>query len=125
MENVIKHEGVEYNLDRLKAVMSQGVTVQTDTTICKVAQVCKVSNDISKTIAVKEGGNALIIIDAACRDKSIFEFEVVLLSKHILKKAKIDQTSFDFQSPYVNSGYRTPDVNYTKRRTFNNSLWKE
>jgi hypothetical protein len=113
MRKVIKHDDVEYNVDKLIAIKSQGVTLQTDNINCKIDG-SVVIEDISKPIAIKDGNGLLILIDTLKRDQ--IKFEVVLLSKHILKKARTDLPEIDLQSSQFNSGYRAPGINQTYRR---------
>lgn len=108
MRKVIKHDDVEYSVDKLIAIKSQGVTLQTDNINCRVDSNVVVE-DISKPIAIKDGNGLLILIDTVKRNQ--VKFEVVLLSKHILKKARTDLPEVDLQSIQLNNGYRTPGMN--------------
>jgi hypothetical protein len=87
MAKILKHGGVEYDIDVLVKIKGQGTIVKSNSLECIADTSTIVSADIQKPLVVKQGDKFLILIDTT-HPRSERSFPVILISKHILKKAK-------------------------------------
>jgi hypothetical protein len=94
MTKILKHAGVEYDLDLLVTIKGQGTTIKSNSEECIADTSTIVSADIQKPLVVKQGNKFLILVDTA-HPRSERSFQVTLISKHILKKAKIEVKPID------------------------------
>jgi hypothetical protein len=90
MQKTLKHGGVEYDTNLLVSIKGQGTNIRIATSECVSNASTIVSSDIKKPILVNHEGTLLILIDTA-EVRGNKSFDAVLLSKHILKKAKVVQ----------------------------------
>lgn len=87
--DIIKHLGVEYSVNALIAIKGQGTSIRTNEDECSVTSSTIISVHATKPIVIKEDGHLIILIDTVdIRSKRTFD--AMLLSKHIMKKAKIE-----------------------------------
>ena len=89
MIKILKRAGIEYNVDQLIAIKGQGINVKTNTAECIADAGTIISADIKKPLVVKQGDQFLILVDSS-HPRSERSFEVTLISKHLLKRARIE-----------------------------------
>lgn len=98
MQKTLTHGGIKYDTRLLVSIKGQGTNVRITSSECVSNSSTIVSSEIKKPILVNHEGTLLILVDVA-ETRGNGSFDAVLLSKHILKKARVVQE----QSPTVDS----------------------
>lgn len=88
MTKNFKHAGVEYNSDQLIFVKGQCAIIKTNAEECFANADTIISADIKRPLVVRQDKKFLILIDTA-HPRNDRNFEVILISKHVLKKTKV------------------------------------
>lgn len=88
MSKTLSHGGVEYNIDLLLSIKGQGTNIRVKQTECVTSDNVIIDDTIKKPILVNTNGQLTVIIDTPFQ-RNEKPFDAVLLSKHILKKAKV------------------------------------
>ena len=102
MTKTLKHAGVEYDLDKLIKIKGEGVSIKISDKDCITDSSTLISADTKVPIVIKREGVLLILVDTA-RISDGKTFTVSLISKHTLKKCKIEKI------PVVNHNRVTPN----------------
>lgn len=107
MTKILKHAGVEYSVDQLVAIKGQGINVKTNSEECIADSGTIISADIKKPLVMKQDKRLLILVDSSY-PRSERGFEVTLISKHLLKKAKIEEKQVDnpFRATTEQGGFK-------------------
>ena len=90
MDKIVKHSGIEYSVDKLILIKGQGIVIKTDNTKCLSDAYTIMSADTKKPIVIKNGDDTFLVIIDSTHPRSERSFEATLISKHILKKAKVE-----------------------------------
>lgn len=101
MTKILKHAGVEYDFDKIIKIKGEGVLIKISEKDCASDSSTLISADTNVPIVIKREGILVVLIDTV-RVADGKPFTVSLISKHTLKKCKIEKV------PVVNHNRVTP-----------------